>query len=136
MATEEEKSERLSRTLSDPDLLRRQREEHNAIKLDHPNRDTAPRSARDVLEGTSSRMGMRGGPAEGSTKMTKKPSWGRKSARGLLFRSGGPPKTHDGESPTPPGTLENRDRDMANTTTMGDSVEEDGRLQRIKSEGM
>lgn len=102
---DEQQSERLTRTLSDPAFPGHQQHLKSASNsLDYPHRQT-PSSARDVFEGTTSGQGSgaRGGGGGGGgggagLKTAKHPGWGRKSARGLFFRSGSP-KTQDGEGP-------------------------------------
>ena len=97
MVSDDEKSERLTRTLSDPALLNRRPGLNSPSRLDDVKRESSL-SARDVYDAGVSR------PSTGAARATaaasrqaKQPSWGRNAARALFSRSTSP-KMQEGES--------------------------------------
>ncbi|CAN0172384.1 unnamed protein product [Laminaria digitata] len=94
MVLEDEKSERLTRTLSDPALNRRPGL-NSPSRLDDVKRESSL-SARDVYNAGVSRPAAGARGAAVGSRLTKQPSWGR-NARSLFSRSTSP-KTQEGES--------------------------------------
>lgn len=132
MVSDDERIKQKVRAVSDNDLLRPRKIDDDSSKASSPVVAFDDTASNGGIRSKRSHSAAAPAPAPAGAvaaggpggKTPKPPGWGKKTkaARGLFFRSGGTPKTQDGESPPVPARGSALGKGLASAAAAGSSV--------------